>query len=57
MVLGKSGRITAESDHEGVAISLFVIHYIIAASFIDGGNWITQRKPLIFHKSLINFIT
>ena len=28
MVLGKSGRITTESDHEGVAISLFVIHLL-----------------------------
>ena len=31
--------------------------YIVAVSFIDGGNWSTQRKPLSFIKSLTNFIT
>ena len=31
--------------------------YILAVSFIDGGNWSTRRKPPTFHKSLTNFIT
>ena len=31
--------------------------YIAAVSFIVGGNWSTQRKPLTSHKSLTNFIT
>jgi hypothetical protein len=31
--------------------------YIVAASFIDEGNWSTQRKPQVSHKSLSNFIT
>ena len=31
--------------------------YIVAVSFIGGGNWSTLRKPLICCKSLINFIT
>jgi len=30
--------------------------YIVAVSFIDGGNWSTRRKPLTCHKSLTNFI-
>jgi hypothetical protein len=30
--------------------------YIMAVSFIAGGNQITQRKPLTCHKSLTNFI-
>jgi hypothetical protein len=37
---------------------LFQLHlYIVAVSFIDGGNRSTQRKPPIFRKSLTNFIT
>jgi hypothetical protein len=31
--------------------------YIVEASFIGGGNRITQRKPLTCCKSLTNFIT
>ena len=31
--------------------------YIMAVSFIGGGNRRTQRKPLICHKSLTNLIT
>jgi hypothetical protein len=31
--------------------------YIIAVSFIDGGNQSTQRKPLTCRKSLTNFMT
>jgi hypothetical protein len=31
--------------------------YIVAVSFIGGGNWSTQRKPLTCRKSLTNFIT
>jgi hypothetical protein len=31
--------------------------YIMAVSFIDGGNQSTRRKPLICRKSLTNFIT
>ena len=31
--------------------------YILAVSFIGGGNWSNQRKPQICHKSLTNFIT
>jgi hypothetical protein len=31
--------------------------YIMGVSFIEGGNWRTQRKPLTCHKSLTNFIT
>ena len=33
------------------------ISYIVAVSFIDGGNRSTWRKPPTCHKSLINFIT
>jgi hypothetical protein len=31
--------------------------YILAVSFIGGGNMITRRKPLTCRKSLTNFIT
>ena len=31
--------------------------YIVAVSFIGGGNWSTQRKPPTCRKSLTNFIT
>jgi hypothetical protein len=31
--------------------------YIVAVSFIGGGNWSARRKPLTRHKSLTNFIT
>jgi hypothetical protein len=31
--------------------------YIVAVSFIDGGNWNAWRKPLTCCKSLTNFIT
>jgi hypothetical protein len=31
--------------------------YIMAVSFIDGENLSTREKPLIYHKSLTNFIT
>ena len=31
--------------------------YIMAVSFIGGGNLSTQRKPQILHKLLTNFIT
>ena len=31
--------------------------YILAVSFIGGGNLSTQRKPQNYHKSLTNFIT
>jgi len=31
--------------------------YIVAVSFIGGGNWSTRRKPPTCHKSLTNFIT
>jgi hypothetical protein len=31
--------------------------YILAISFIGGGNWNTQRKPPTCRKSLTNFIT
>ena len=31
--------------------------YIVALSFIGGGNWSTWRKPLTCRKSLTNFIT
>ena len=34
------------------------LSYIVAVSFIGGGNWRTLRKPLLTcHKSLTNFIT
>jgi len=32
------------------------ISYIVAVSFIDGGNWSIQRKPTTRRKSLTNFI-
>jgi len=31
--------------------------YIVAVSFIGGGNRSTQRKPPICHSSMTNFIT
>ena len=31
--------------------------YIVAVSFIGGGNWSTRRKPPTCRKSLTNFIT
>jgi hypothetical protein len=31
--------------------------YIVAISFIGGGNQTTGRKQLTFHKSLTNFVT
>jgi hypothetical protein len=31
--------------------------YIVAVSFIGGGNWWTRKKPLTCRKSLSNFIT
>jgi len=31
--------------------------YIVAVSFIGGGNWSTRRKPLMCRKSLTNFTT
>jgi len=31
--------------------------YIVAVSFIGGGNQSARRKPPTFHKSLTNFIT
>jgi len=31
--------------------------YMMAVSFIGGGNRSTQRKPLIYRKLLTNFIT
>jgi hypothetical protein len=31
-------------------------NYIVAVSFIGGGNWSTQRKPLTCHKSLTNSV-
>jgi len=31
--------------------------YIVAVSFIGGGNQSTQRKPPTYRKSLTNFIT
>jgi hypothetical protein len=31
--------------------------YIMAFSFIGGGNWSTWRKPLTFHRSMTNLIT
>jgi hypothetical protein len=31
--------------------------YIVAVSFIGGGNWNNLRKPLTCRKSLTNFIT
>jgi nitrate reductase gamma subunit len=34
-----------------------ILSYIVAVSFIGGGNWRTQRKPLACRKSLTNFIT
>ena len=33
------------------------LRYIVAVSFIGGGNRNTQRKPPTCHKSLTNFIT
>ena len=30
--------------------------YIVAVSFIGGGNWCTLRKPMFCRKSLTNFI-
>jgi hypothetical protein len=30
--------------------------HIVVVSFIGGGNWRTQRKPLTCHKSLTNLI-
>jgi hypothetical protein len=32
-------------------------NYIVAVSFIGGGNWSTQRKSLTCRKSLANLIT
>jgi len=34
-----------------------IFSYIVAVSFIDGGNRSTRRKPPTFRKSLTNFIT
>jgi hypothetical protein len=31
--------------------------YIVAVSFIDGGNRTSRRKPQAYRKSLTNFIT
>jgi len=31
--------------------------YIVAVSFIGGGNWSTRRKPPTCRKSLTDFIT
>jgi len=31
--------------------------YFVAVSFIDGGNWSTQRKPSTFNKLFTVFIT
>jgi len=31
--------------------------YIVAISFIEGGNRSTRRKPSTCHKALTNFIT
>jgi hypothetical protein len=31
--------------------------YIMAVSFMGGGNWSTRRKPLTYRKSLTNFVT
>ena len=31
--------------------------YIVAISFIGGGNWSTEKKPQTCRKSLTNFIT
>jgi hypothetical protein len=33
------------------------INYIVAVSFIGGGNWSTRRKAPTCRKSLTNFIT
>ena len=38
-------------------ISTIYFSYIMAVSFIGGGNRNTKRKPLTCHKSLTNFIT
>jgi len=38
-------------------LSTIFLSYIVAASFIDGGNWSALRKPLTCRKSLTNFIT
>jgi len=34
-----------------------IFSYIVAVSFIGGGNRSTRRKPLTCRKSLTNFIT
>jgi hypothetical protein len=34
-----------------------IFSYIVAVSFIGGGNRSTRRKPLTCHKSMTNFIT
>jgi hypothetical protein len=34
-----------------------IFQFIVAVSFIGGGNLSTWRKPLTCHKSLTNFIT
>jgi len=33
-----------------------ILNYIVAVSFIGGGNRSTRRKPPTCHKSLTNFI-
>jgi hypothetical protein len=53
-----------KGKHEHVFLSILnkyivqqYIRYIVANSFIGGGNRNTGRKPLTCHKSLTNFIT
>jgi hypothetical protein len=34
-----------------------ILSYMVAVSFIGGGNWNTRRKPPTCRKSLTNLIT
>ena len=49
-------------NYEGVRVmafnaTYFGYRYIVAVSFIGGGNWCTLRKQPTCHNSLTNFIT
>ena len=51
-------RLAKDHKSYGSAATIFQLQlYIVAVSFIGGGNWSTRRKPPTCHKSLTNFIT
>ena len=45
--------LTSPETCVGLALGCF-FSYIVAVSFIDGGNWSTRWKPMTCHKSLTN---